>query len=153
MNSVDHILAQRKAFFEGTEMVLQGIKPEWFNTKPLPELMSFGEQIDHISAVEADLLDETATALKFEKIPFDYKQSKNLETSLSQWRRIHNLGDDFISKLDHNKLDFRFLTVSHSHISVSAMINTVIEHEIHHRGEIIAYFRMMNSPPPKRWRD
>ena len=153
MNSVEFILAQRKAFFEGTEMVLQGIKPEWFDIKPLPEMMSFGEQINHISAVEAEILDETATALKFEKIPFDYEPSKNLETSLSQWRRIHNLGDDFVSRLDDGKLDFRFLTVSHSHISVTAMINTVIEHEIHHRGEIIAYFRMIKSPPPKRWKD
>lgn len=134
-------------------MVLQGIKPEWFDIKPLPEMMSFGEQINHISAVEAEILDETATALKFEKIPFDYEPSKNLETSLSQWRRIHNLGDDFVSRLDDGKLDFRFLTVSHSHISVTAMINTVIEHEIHHRGEIIAYFRMIKSPPPKRWKD
>ncbi len=153
MNSVEFILAQRKAFFEGTEMVLQSIKPEWFDIKPLPEMMSFGEQINHISAVEAEILDETATALKFEKIPFDYEPSKNLETSLSQWRRIHNLGDDFVSRLDDGKLDFRFLTVSHSHISVTAMINTVIEHEIHHRGEIIAYFRMIKSPPPKRWKD
>ena len=134
-------------------MVLQGIKPEWFDIKPLPEMMSFGEQINHISAVEAEILDETAMALKFDKIPFDYKPSKNLETSLSQWRRIHNLGDDFVSRLDNGKLDFRFLTVSHSHISVTAMINTVIEHEIHHRGEIIAYFRMIKSPPPKRWKD
>lgn len=131
-------------------MILQGIKPEWFDIKLLPELMSFGEQIDHISAVEAEILDETGMALKFEKIPFDYEPSENLETSLSQWRRIHNLGDDFISRLDDDKLDFRFLTVSHSHISVSAMINMVIEHEIHHRGEIIAYFRMIKSPPLKR---
>ncbi|UCC80038.1 MAG: DinB family protein [Candidatus Zixiibacteriota bacterium] len=153
MNSVELILAQRKAFFEGTEMVLQGIKPEWFDVKPLPELMSFGEQIDHISAVEAEILDETATALKLDKIPFDFKPSKDLETSLSQWRRIHNLGDDFILRLDDDKLDSRFLTVSHAHVSVSVMINTVIEHEIHHRGEIIAYFRMMDMDPPKRWKD
>lgn len=153
MNSVELILAQRKAFFEGTEMVLQGIKPEWFDVKPLPELMSFGEQIDHISAVEAEILDETAMALKYDKIPFDFKPSNELDSSLSQWRRIHGLGDDFILRLDDDKLDFRFLTVSHAHVSVSLMINVVIEHEIHHRGEIIAYFRMMNTAPPKRWKD
>jgi uncharacterized damage-inducible protein DinB len=153
MNSIELILSQRKAFFEGTEMILQGIKPEWFDLKPMPELMSFGEQVDHISAVEAEILDETATALKFNKIPFDYKTSQNLESSLSQWRRMHDLGDRFISELDDQKLDFRFLTVSHTPMSVNAMINVVLEHEIHHRGEIIAYFRMMRSYPPKRWKD
>jgi len=134
-------------------MVLQGIKPEWFVVKPIPEMMSFGEQIDHISAVEAEILDETATALEFDKIPFGYESSKDLETSISQWRRIHNLGDDFISRLDNDRLDFRFLTLSHSHVSVSAMINMVIEHEIHHRGEILAYFRIMKSPLPKKWKE
>ena len=153
MNSIELILSQRKAFFEGTEMVLQGIRPEWFYLKPMPELMSFGEQIDHISAVEAEILDETANALEFEKIPFDCKPSENLESSLGQWRRVHDLGDRFISGLDDQKLDFRFLTVSHAPMSVNAMINVVLEHEIHHRGEIIAYFRMMKSDPPKRWRD
>jgi uncharacterized damage-inducible protein DinB len=153
MNSIDLLLAQRKSYFEGTEMILQGIKPEWFSIKPFPEMMSFGEQIDHISAVEAEILDETATALKFDKIPFDHKPSNDLESSISQWKRIHKLSDAFISKLDDDKLDSRFLTVSHIQMSVYAMVNVVIEHEIHHRGQIIAYFRMMNSEPPKRWRD
>ena len=153
MTAIELILKQRKSFFEGTEMILQGIKPEWFDTKPQPELMSFGEQIDHISAVEAEILDETATALKYDKIPFDFKPSENLELSIAQWKRIHNLGDRFISNLDAENLDIGFLTVSHTHTSVSAMINTVLEHEIHHRGEIIAYFRMMNLAPPKRWAD
>jgi len=153
MNSIELILSQRKAFFEGTEMVLQGIRPEWFDLKPMPELMSFGEQVDHISAVEAEILDETATALKFEKIPFNYKPSENLESSLSQWRRVHELGDKFISGLDDKKLGSRFLTISHMQMSVYAMINVVLEHEIHHRGEIIAYFRMMKSEPPRRWKD
>jgi uncharacterized damage-inducible protein DinB len=153
VNSIELILNQRKAFFEGTEMVLQGIKQEWFDLKPMPELMSFGEQIDHISAVEAELLDETATALKLDKIPFEHKPSRDLESSLAQWRRVHGLGDRFISQLDDDNLDFRFLTVSHTHMSVYAMINVVLEHEIHHRGEIIAYFRMIKSEPPKRWKD
>lgn len=134
-------------------MVLQGIKPEWFDLKPMPELMTFGEQIDHISAVEAEILDETANALEFEKIPFDCKPSEDLDASLDQWRRVHDLGDRFISGLDDDRLDFRFLTVSHTPISVYAMINVVLEHEIHHRGEIIAYFRMMKSEPPRRWKD
>ena len=134
-------------------MVLRGIKPEWFRTKPYPELMSFGEQIDHVASVEAELLDETATALKFDKIPFGYSPSENLESSIAQWKRIHDLGDGFISRLDEATLDVRFLTVSHAHISVYSMINVVIEHEIHHRGEIIAYFRMMNAESPKRWKD
>jgi uncharacterized damage-inducible protein DinB len=153
MNSIELLIAQRKSYFEGTEMVLRGIKPEWFEIKPYPELMSFGEQIDHISAVEAELLDETATALKFDKIPFDFVPSKSLEPSIAQWKKIHDLGDRFISMLDDRILDSRFLTVSHMQMSVHAMINTVIEHEVHHRGEIIAYFRMMDVNPPKRWRD
>lgn len=153
MTAVELLLAQRKSYFEGTEMILRGIKPEWFDIKPYPETMSFGEQIDHISAVEAELLDETATALELEKVPFEYKPSDNLETSISQWKRINNLGNDFIAGLDHQKLDFRFLTVSHAHISVSVMINVVIEHEIHHRGQIVSYFRMIKAEPPKRWAD
>ncbi len=122
MTAIELLLAQRKSYSEGTEMVLRGIKPEWFDIKPYPETMSFGEQVDHISAVEAELLDETAAALEFEKVPFEYKPSGNLETSISQWKRINNLGNGFIAGLDHKKLNFRFLTVSHAHISVSAMI-------------------------------
>lgn len=153
MNSVEFLLAQRKSYFEGTEMILRGIKPEWFGTRPHPEIMSFGEQIDHISAVEAEILDETATALDFDRIPFNFVPSDSLKASIDQWKRIHDLGDGFISSLDDAKLDIRFLTISHVHISVYTMINTVIEHEIHHRGELIAYFRMMNTAPPKRWAD
>ncbi|MEE9553013.1 MAG: DinB family protein [candidate division Zixibacteria bacterium] len=153
MTTVEHLLSQRKMFFEGTEMIIAGIKPEMFDISPMLQLMTFGEQINHISVVEADLLGETAGALKLEKIPFDYKQSGNLLDAISQWKRIHALGDEFVGKLDDEKLDFRFLTVSHVHVSVAYMINTVIEHEIHHRGELIAYFRMLKQEPPKRWRD
>lgn len=153
MTTVELLLAQRKHFFEGTEMVIAGIQPEMYNTRPYPQLMTFGEQVDHIAAVEADLLGEAAEALKFDKIPFAFEPSDDLKTAIGQWRRIHSLGDDFIASLDGEKLSYRFLTVSHIHVSVVLMINTVLEHEIHHRGELIAYFRMLKQEPPKRWSD
>jgi len=153
MTMVELLLAQRKSFFEGTEMIIAGIKPEMFDLKPFPEAMSIGEQIDHIAYVEADLLGETAEALKFEKISFDYKKSDNLESAVEQWRRIHKLGDQFIENLDDEKLNTMFLTVSHTPMFIHQMINTVIEHEVHHRGEIISYFRMIKETPPKRWKD
>jgi len=153
MTTVELLLVQRKSFYEGTEMIIAGIKPEMFDLKPFPEAMSIGEQIDHIAYVEADLLGETAEALKFERIPFEYKPSDNLTAAIEQWRRIHASGDEFISKLDDDKLNTMFLTVSHTPMFVYQMINTVIEHEVHHRGEIISYFRMMKDTPPKRWKD
>jgi uncharacterized damage-inducible protein DinB len=153
MTAVELLLAQRKMFFEGTEMVVAGIKPEWFDHRPAPEMMSFGELVDHMASVEAELLDETATALESNKIPFDFHQSKEMSAAVSQWKRIHGLGDQFIAGLDDEKLEFRFLTVSHVHVSVAHMINVVLEHELHHRGEIVAYFRIMDQEPPKRWRD
>lgn len=153
MTAVELLLAQRKTFFEGTEMVVTGIKPEWFDHRPAPEMMSFGEQVDHMASVEAELLDETATALKFDKIPFDFRQSQDMPGAVAQWKRIYGLGDEFIAALDDKKLEYRFLTVSHVHVSVAHMINVVMEHELHHRGELVAYFRIMNQEPPKRWRD
>ena len=153
MTAVELIQAQRKSFFEGTEMVIVGIKPEWFDLHPLPELMTFGEQVDHIAAVEAEILGEVAEALEFQKIPHDFKPSKDLQGTITQWKRIHKLSDEFIGKLDDKKLSFRFLTVSHVHVSVAHMINVVLEHEIHHRGELVSYFRMIKQKPPKRWSD
>lgn len=153
MTAVELLLFQRKMFFEGTEMVIAGIKPEMFDISPQPRLMTFGEQIDHISVVEADLLGETEEALQSRKILFDHKPSENLKNAISQRKRIHSLGDKFIASLNDERLNFRFLTVSHVHISVAYMINTVLEHEIHHRGELIAYFRMLKLEPPKRWSD
>jgi uncharacterized damage-inducible protein DinB len=153
LTAVELLSLQRKAFFEGTEMVVSGIDDELFGTRPLPELMTFGEQVDHMSAVEAEILGETAEALKLATIPFDYKSSHDLRASVEQWKRIHRLGDEFIAGLDDDKLSYRFLTVSHVHVSVAHMINVVLEHEIHHRGELVAYFRMMRKEPPKRWAD
>jgi len=153
MTATESILLQRKSFFEGTEMVLSGIKPELFSIRPAAEVMTFGEHIDHISEVEAELLDESAAALNFPKIPFVYKKSSTLVEALAQWRRIHSLGDEFIGRLKDSDLDFRFMTVGHFQMSIAGMINTVIEHEVHHRGEIISYFRILGAPPPKRWRD
>lgn len=147
------LLAQRKAFFEGTEMVVDGIKPEMFDIRPMPQLMTFGEQIDHMSSVEAEILGETSEAIEFGKIPFDFAKSNDLVGAVGQWKRIHISGDEFLGKLADKDLDRRFLTVSHMQVSVLYMINTVIEHEIHHRGELIAYFRMIKKQPPRRWSD
>jgi uncharacterized damage-inducible protein DinB len=153
MTAVELIQEQRKSFFEGTEMVIAGIKSEWFDLRPLPELMSFGEQIDHMTAVEAEILGEAAEALGLGRIPYDFRPSADLRAATAQWKRIHELGDTFIGKLDDGKLSFRFLTVSHIHVSVAHMINVVLEHEIHHRGELVSYFRMIKHEPPRRWSD
>lgn len=151
MKAIEFLLLQRKAFFEGTEMVVSGIKKEMFDTRPFPQLMSFGEQVDHLSAVEADMLDEAASALKLKKIPFDFKRSENIRAGVGQWKRIHDLGDQFIAGLDEDQLGFRFLSVSHVHVSVAGMINSVIEHEVHHRGELVAYFKMLDLKPSRPW--
>ena len=153
MTAIELLQAQRKSFFEGAEMVIAGIKPEWFDLRPLPELMSFGEQIDHMAAVEAEVLGEAAEALELGKMPYDFKPSKDLQDAIAQWKRIHKLSDEFIGKLDDGKLSFRFLTVSHIHVSVAYMINVALEHEIHHRGELVSYFRMIKQKPPRRWSD
>lgn len=153
MTAVELLSEQRRSFFEGTEMVVSSIDEELFRIRPYPQLMSFGEQVDHMSAVEAEILGETAEALKLAGIPFDCAPSQDLNSSIEQWKRIHKLGDEFIAALDDEKLSFRFLTVSHVHVSVAYMINVVLEHEIHHRGELIAYFRMIRKEPPKRWAD
>jgi uncharacterized damage-inducible protein DinB len=153
LTAVELLSEQRKTFFEGTEMVVSGIDEELFKTRPYQQLMTFGEQVDHISAVEAEILGETAEALKLARIPFNYAPTQDLHSSIEQWKRIHKLGDEFIVGLDDGKLSFRFMTVSHVHVSVAYMINVVLEHEIHHRGELIAYFRMIRKEPPKRWVD
>jgi uncharacterized damage-inducible protein DinB len=153
MTAVELLLAQRKIFFEGTEMVIAGIRPEWFDHRPAPEMMSFGEQVDHMASIEAELLDETATALEFDKIPFGFCQSQDMPGAVAQLKRVHGLGDRFIAGLDDDKLEFRFLTVSHVHVSVAYMINVAMEHELHHRGELVAYFRIVNQKPPIHWRD
>lgn len=153
MTAVELLLSQRKSYYEGTEMVISGIRPELFDLRPYPESMSFGEQIDHMSAVESDTLGETAEALKFEKIDFGFEQSGNLRGAVDQWKRIHDLGDRLISRLDDKTLDFRFLTTSHVHVSVAQVISTVIEHELQHRGEIISYSKLIREEPPIRWKE
>jgi len=151
MTAVEFLQEQRKSFFEATEMVIRGIKPEMFDISPGESLMTFGEQIDHISAIEADLLGETSEALKKEKIAYGYKPSTELSDAVSQWRRVHGLSDEFIAGLSDDNLEFRFLTVSHAHVSVAMMINSVLEHELHHRGELLAYFKTLNVAPPRKW--
>ncbi len=40
-----------------------------------------------------------------------------------------------------------------NNMTVQQVIKTMIEHQLHHRGQILTYLRCLDLGPPKRWSD
>ncbi|MEH7115182.1 DinB family protein [Neobacillus niacini] len=79
------------------------------------------------------------------------KHFESIQDVLVYWNEIHKETINLLTNTPINQLnDFHKMPYKHCpEVSLLWLINHVIEHEIHHRGQIIMLMRMMGVEPPK----
>lgn len=79
------------------------------------------------------------------------KHFGSLQLLLDYWNDVHKVSTDFLKKIPIEKLNERY-EMPYKHcpeVSLLWVINHVIEHETHHRGQIVMLMRMMGVKPPE----
>jgi uncharacterized damage-inducible protein DinB len=71
-----------------------------------------------------------------------------LENVLSFMERLHTESVEIFSKLSSEDLQRKCVTPGNAPITVWKWLRLMVEHEIHHRGQIYLYLAMLNVATP-----
>jgi uncharacterized damage-inducible protein DinB len=127
--------------------VLEHFPADSFGFRPKPEMRSVAEQFSHILAVELGV--RNGLILNMWEAPpspaQDYSGKEMLKQTL---RREHGKTSKVLRVLPPEAFG-HFHETRYGRLSAEALIYMAIDEEIHHRGNLYVYLRLLDIVPPQ----
>jgi uncharacterized damage-inducible protein DinB len=118
---------------------------EW---SPQEGKFSIGDLIRHIAAIERYLYAENAKG-KPSRYPGHGKElADGYEAVLNFLETTHRESMEIFSTLSDQDLNAKCINPDGTSITIWKWLRAMIEHEIHHRGQIYLYLTMLHVPTP-----
>jgi len=109
---------------------------------------TLGDLVRHIAAIERYMYGETIQGKPSRYAGCGRDLADGREDVLLFQERMHRESVEIISRLSAEDLNRKCLTPDGSPITVWKWLRAMVEHEIHHRGQIYIYLAMLNVPTP-----
>jgi len=131
-----------------TRGVIDCIPPAQIEWRPTEGRFSFGDLVRHIAVIERHMYAETAAGR-----PSCYSgESKSLadgyDNVLAFMDRLHVESIAIFSSLSDEDLINKCLTPAGIEITVWKWLRAMVEHEVHHRGQIYLMLGILGVPAP-----
>lgn len=134
---------------ERTMRVVQCIPPERLEWTFTDGRFTLGDLVRHIATVERYVFAEGIQG-KAGKYPGCGRElADGYENVIAFVSRLHTESVEIISRLTKDDLNAKGLTGDGVPITVWKLLRVLVEHEVHHRGQIYSYLGMLGiSTPP-----
>ncbi len=149
ISSVSSFLDYYGKIRQRTLRVVRCIPPDQFDWTYQEGKFSFADLIRHIATIERYLYAETVQ-MKPSRYPGHGKElADGPENVLAFMDRLHRESLEIFGRLSDDDLTKRCMTPTGTAIGIGKWLRALVEHEIHHRGQIYVYLGMLGiSTPP-----
>lgn len=150
---LDDIARLKETTDKGSMIVFEGILPEQENYRPHDGMMTFCEQLNHIAFVERYVINKINAGLNLGLEAPELAADGRLADALAAVKSTWQLTAALLERLQDEHLDIIIeLPEEKWKADVRYLLHVMVEHQIHHRGQLIVYFRTLGLAPPQRWR-
>lgn len=131
-----------------TLRVISCIPPGKINWTYKPGKFTFADLIRHLAAIERYMYAENAQ-LKPSRYPgHGAELADGYEAVLDFFDEMHSESVDILRRLTDEDLKKKCITPGGAAISVWKWLRAMIEHEVHHRGQLYLYLGMIGEDAP-----
>jgi uncharacterized damage-inducible protein DinB len=109
---------------------------------------TLGDLVRHIAAIERYMFVETIRGKPSRYAGCGKELASGLEEVLTFLEKMHGESVEIISRLGPDDLNRKCTTPEGASITVWKWLRAMVEHEIHHRGQIYIYLAMLGVPTP-----
>ena len=134
-----------------TNRILQSLEtrtPYELEYKFHPNMRSLGNLYRHIIAAEIYWMEDVVGERGKNFSELDEKEFYNSKTILDEWQSVRNRSQEIVKPYSLSDLKKTFLTPRKKSVELSYILWHVVEHEIHHSGQISAMLRAQNINSP-----
>jgi uncharacterized damage-inducible protein DinB len=137
-----------------TLRLIEAIPVDKSSFQPVPSTLTLAEIVFHLADCEMELDRDLIRNLQLsESIP-EHSGEMRVESSRVYLKDMLTVSDSILRGLSDSDLCREiFFPGRTDSVTVRHIIKTMIEHQLHHRGQILTYFRCLDLEPPKRWSD
>lgn len=148
ISSLDEFLAYFAKVRERTRRVVALIPPERLEWTYQEGKFTLGDLVRHLGAIERHMFAENAQ-LRPSRYPGHGRElADGFEAVLAYFDRMHEESMAIFASLSTEDLRQRCTTPGGVELPVWKWLRSMIEHEIHHRGQIYLYLSMLGIATP-----
>lgn len=132
-----------------TLRLIETVPPEHLDFSYKPGKFTIGDQIRHIAAIERYMYCETISGRKSAYQGCGKELADGYDNIIGFFNEMHRQSIEIISGLSDEDLNRKCLTPPGHEITIWKWLRAMIEHEIHHRGELYIYLNLLDVKTPQ----
>jgi len=109
---------------------------------------TLGDLVRHIATIERYMFAETVVGRPSRYQGCGRELADGYDNVLRFMERLQGESLEIISRLDQSDLQRKCITPEGAPITVWKWLRAMVEHEVHHRGQIYLYLAMLDVPTP-----
>jgi uncharacterized damage-inducible protein DinB len=133
---------------ERTLRVARCIPPDKIDWTYAPGKFTLGDLLRHIAVAERYMWAETVQNKPCRFTTQGKELADGLENILAFMERLHAESMEIFSRLSDSDLQCKCQTPDSAPITTWKWLRLMVEHEIHHRGQIYLYLALLGVPTP-----
>ncbi len=138
----------------GSLPIFEGVPAERGDFQPREGMMTFAEQLYHIASTERSIVGKIHRSLKKGGMPAELSPGGTVPDAVAALKETWAVTRGLLANMTDTDLDAVIdFPEDNWQIPARRLLHVLVEHQVHHRGQIIVYFRTLGLEPPKRWHD
>src|SRR5580765_7763997 len=133
---------------ERTNKLINLIRPEHMDYAYMPGKFTIADEVRHIAAIERCMFAETIAGRKSSYQGCGKELADGYENVLKYFNDRHREALEIFSQLSDDDLKRKCITPANAEIAVWKWLRAMVEHEIHHRGELYIYLNLLKIKTP-----
>jgi uncharacterized damage-inducible protein DinB len=133
---------------ERTMRVIACIPPDKIDWTYQTGKYTLGDIVRHLGATERWMFAENAQGKPSRYPGYGRELADGYDAAVAFIRRMHDESMAIFRSLSDADLEKKCMTPGGVELRVSKWLRSMIEHEIHHRGQVYVYLGMLNVPTP-----
>jgi uncharacterized damage-inducible protein DinB len=133
---------------ERTLKLIQIVPPDKLDWAYMPGKFTVGDQIRHIATIERYMFAETIAGRKSAYAGCGKELADGYENVVNYFNELHRQSLDIFGHLSDADLQRKCVTPGNAEMRVWKWMRAMVEHEIHHRGELYIYLNLLGIKTP-----
>ena len=148
IQSIQSFLDYYEKIRQRTLRVVRCVPPDKIEWSPLAGTFTIGDLIRHIAAIERFMYAENVNAKTSRYSGHGKELADGYDEVLKFLDSTHKESMEIFAKLTDKDLQKKCITPEGTPITVWKWLRAMIEHEVHHRGQIYLYLAQLDVPTP-----
>lgn len=148
IQNIDAFLEYLDKVHQRTMRVVRCVPPDKLDWSFREGKFTLGDLLRHMAAIERYMFAETIQGKPSRYAGCGKELAASFEDVVMFMERMHRESVEIFSQLSTEDLNRKCATPEGSSITVWKWLRAMVEHEIHHRGQIYTYLAILEVPTP-----